>query len=190
MHDNLLKLVQQQFGLQIEEKALPLVEPQFSPLPHSWQQRIEPGQDLVTPTSNECTRSTCIVSQLLLSLALTQNVSLFTGIPLEVNWTQGWVGVPDYVLSRSPLTFRIHPPVVLVVEVKRELERGLSHCLVEMAAAQQFNQADIPVYGALTTGLQWQFLKLQGNLVTISPTVYDLGSLDDIAMTLLAMIQD
>ncbi|NEQ27798.1 MAG: hypothetical protein F6K28_54140, partial [Microcoleus sp. SIO2G3] len=186
MQDKLLKLVQQQFGLQIRETTLPVVEsqPMLQSLPH--RHLLERGLDLVTPNSNESTRRHCIVGQVMMSIALSLNASLFLGSPFEVDRSCGLVGECDYLISRSPLTFRIHPPVALIVEVKRELERGLSHCIVAMAAAQQFNASAAPVYGVVTTGLEWQFLKLEGAIVTVEQTVYGLEAIDQIPAMLRA----
>ena len=52
----------------------------------------------------------------------------------------------------------------------------MGQCVAEMLAAQFYNQTkgkDIPViYGCVTSGTLWQFLKLEGTDVTIDPTSY------------------
>ena len=57
-----------------------------------------------------------------------------------------------------------------------EIETGLGQCVAEMLAAQFYNQSQeqsTPViYGCVTSGTLWQFLKLEGNDVTIDPTNY------------------
>jgi hypothetical protein len=53
-----------------------------------------------------------------------------------------------------------------------------------MVAAQLYNQGReqvIPViYGCVTSGRLWQFLKLEGNVITIDPTNYSLMPLQKI----------
>jgi ABC-type uncharacterized transport system substrate-binding protein len=52
----------------------------------------------------------------------------------------------------------------------------LGQCVAEMVAAQSYNQLknrSIPViYGCVTSGTLWQFLKLEDGNVTIDPTNY------------------
>jgi|GEM_PF-1356763 len=186
----LLPLIQQQFGLQLIETSSPLVEPQpFSPS-SGRRSLVEQGVEMVFPHSNERTRSEFIVAQVMIGIALAHPVSYFSGYPFEVDPALGLVGQCDYLFSRSSLTFRIHPPVALIVEVKRDLGRCLPHCLVELAAAQRFNGSTAPVYGVLTTGLAWQFLKLEGEIATIESTIYKVESLDRIESILAAMVSE
>ncbi|MBN3948244.1 MAG: hypothetical protein HWQ38_18060 [Nostoc sp. NMS7] len=53
---------------------------------------------------------------------------------------------------------------VIVEAKKNDIEAGLGQCIAQMVATDLFNrssgQADIPVYGCVTTGEVWQFLQL------------------------------
>ena len=65
----------------------------------------------------------------------------------------------------------------MLVEAKRgEIETGLGQCVAEMLAAQIYNQTqgqNTPIiYGSVTSGMLWQFLKLEGNNVTIDSNSY------------------
>jgi hypothetical protein len=67
----------------------------------------------------------------------------------------------------------------MLVEAKRgEIEFGLGQCVAEMIAAQLYNNRQgqmIPIiYGCVTSGRLWQFLKLEGDNVTIDPDNYPL----------------
>lgn len=184
----LLSLVQEQFDLQIAETQSPLVTARPLQLPFYRKENIEEAIQNIVPETNEQMRCHLAVSQIVIGLAIELDVSLFIGNLFEVNPQLGLCGICDYLISRSPLTFRIHPPVALIVEVKRDLERALPHCLVELVAAQHLNHSDAPIYGVLTTGLQWQFLKLEGKQVTIEQTLYELAPVDRITDMLAAMI--
>jgi hypothetical protein len=64
-----------------------------------------------------------------------------------------------------------------IVEAKNEnLKGGLGQCIAEMVAAQLFNQQEgneiSIIYGAVTTGTVWQFLKLENKVVAIDLTEY------------------
>ena len=73
----------------------------------------------------------------------------------------------------------------MIIEAKKgELNAGWGQCAAEMIAAQKFNQAngqEIPaIYGSVTTGTMWQFLKLTGQVLTIDVTEYPLDPIDQI----------
>ncbi len=59
----------------------------------------------------------------------------------------------------------------MLVEAKRDnLNSGLRQCIAQMVAAQRFNEAyhhPLPtIYGSVTTGTAWRFLKLEKQIVT------------------------
>jgi hypothetical protein len=71
------------------------------------------------------------------------------------------------------------------VEAKKEdLNGGLGQCIAEMIAAQRFNQQEgneiTEIYGVVTSGTLWKFLKLSENQVFLDLTEYYLGDLPKI----------
>jgi hypothetical protein len=81
-------------------------------------------------------------------------------------------GVCDFLLTRSTSEVSIEAPAIVIIEAKKgELNAGWGQCAAEMIAAQKFDRADgqeIPtIYGSVTTGTMWQFLKLTGQVLTI-----------------------
>ena len=71
-----------------------------------------------------------------------------------------------------------------IVEAKKnDIEAGPGQCIAQMVAAQLFNErAGRPgvVYGCVTTGEDWQFLRLDGRTVLIDTTrryINDVGSI-------------
>jgi hypothetical protein len=106
-------------------------------------------------------------------------VKLFSGEEFNVDPEKGLNGFCDFLFSRSANPYTIDAPVFMLVEAKRgEIEFGLGQCVAEMIAAQLYNQNQgqiIPVvYGCVTSGRLWQFLKLEGDKVTIDPDNYPL----------------
>jgi hypothetical protein len=68
-------------------------------------------------------------------------------------------------------------PVIVIIESKNEnLRSGLAQCIAEMVAAQLFNERCgnqiKAIYGAVTIVTIWQFLKLEGNVVSIDLSEY------------------
>ena len=104
-------------------------------------------------------------------------ISLFSGTEFTVDEAQGLTGYCDYILSRSKEQLIINAPVVMIVEAKNEnIKGGLGQCVAEMIAAQRFNEREgnaiDTIYGAVTTGEIWKFLKLVGAVASIDLSDY------------------
>ncbi len=98
------------------------------------------------------------------------DIGFFSGVEFEVDEDQGLNGTCDYLFTRSREQSIITSPVLAVVEAKKEdLQPG--QCIAEMIAARLFNEregSDIKtIYGAVTTGTNWQFLRLENDTVFI-----------------------
>ncbi|MCK5525217.1 MAG: hypothetical protein KAI83_18980 [Thiomargarita sp.] len=80
-------------------------------------------------------------------------------------------GEPDYFVSAwrdEVIDKLINTPVLAVVEAKKQdFESGWGQCLAEMIACQKLNQDEkLTVYGIVSTGLNWEFGKLETNVFT------------------------
>ena len=83
--------------------------------------------------------------------------------------------------------------LVTIVEAKKnDVEAGLGQCIAQMAAARCFNQqAGRPVsviFGAVTTGEAWQFLRLEEAVVLIDRKRYYIDNVGAILAVLQAII--
>ncbi len=127
--------------------------------------------------------------------------SFFSGVAFDVSPELGLNGICDYLLSRSPNQFIVGPPVLALVEAKNDsIQGGLGQCVAEMVAAQVFNsrQADepgtdlslTPIYGAVTTGSLWRFLRLRGSELEIDSTEYGLQSVGKILAIVLECLAE
>ncbi len=69
---------------------------------------------------------------------------------------------------------------------------GLGQCVAEMVAAQRFNAErgnDIAcVYGALTSDINWVFLKLEGKKLQLDMAAYQIAQCDKILGILAGMV--
>lgn len=126
---------------------------------------------------------------------LKNQVSLFSGRDFTVDVNKGLNGYVDYLISRSQEQLEIEAPVVVVGEAKRDnLNEGLGQCIAEMVAAQMFNQDNqmniSTIYGSVSNGTQWRFLKLEGSTVTIDLMDYSLPPVDQILGFLVWMVRE
>ncbi len=151
---------------------------------------------LAVAIGTEKARSELIVSEILFELRVHFNrrISLFSGIEFSVDAENGLVGVCDFLISLSPNQFYLEAPVILLVEAKNaDVKLGLGQCVAEMLAAQRFNteqQNDIPyVYGAVTTGIDWLFLKLVDRNLHIDMATYTIERCDKILAILASMVE-
>jgi hypothetical protein len=134
---------------------------------------------LAEVAKSEKAKSELLVSPILVQARrlVDRHVQLFSGEEFNVDQEKGLNGFCDFLFSKSENQFTIDAPVLMLVEAKRgDLETGLGQCVAEMLAAQNYNQLknrNIPtIYGCVTSGILWQFLKLDGSDVTIDPTNY------------------
>lgn len=76
------------------------------------------------------------------------------------------------------------PIAVVVAAKKNDIEGELGQCVAQMVAADQFNQAsgwsDASVFGCVTTGEAWQFLKLSGSDVLMDRRRYYIDNVEKI----------
>ncbi len=188
--------VKQAFGLTTVEgvRFLPEIEP-ITPSA-TLTDFLEESLPLAVATGSEKARSELIISPVLLEVRkiLHHQISIFSGEEFTVEPEKGLSGICDFLISRSPELLDIEAPAVIIVEAKKaDLKTGLGQCLAEMVAAQKFNQIKgnaIPViYGSVTSGTQWRFLKLAGSTVTVDLTDYPLPSVAQILGFLVWMVQ-
>jgi hypothetical protein len=164
-----LKLISNRFC-----ELFPISEPQSEFLAI-----FDESSSLAEVAKSEKAKSELLISPILVQARrlVDRQVQLFSGEEFNVDQEKGLNGFCDFLFSKSEDRFTIDAPVLMLVEAKRgEIESGLGQCVAEMVAAQSYNQlknSSIPViYGCVTSGTLWQFLKLAGNDVTIDPTNY------------------
>lgn len=152
---------------------------------------------LVSAINTEKARSELIIAPILLEVRrhLQYKVSLFSGIDFNVAPEKGLAGFCDFILSQSSEQYFIQSPVVTIVEAKNEnIKGGLGQCIAEMVAAQLFNQQNSSeiqtIYGVVTTGQIWKFLKLEGKTVFIDQSDYYIKEVEKILAILVTSLGD
>ncbi len=155
---------------------------------------LERNVPLAFAIGTEKAKSELIVSAVLVELweHFDRDISFFSGIDFNVDAENGLTGVCDFLVSLSPAQFHLEAPIIILVEAKRDnLTIGLGQCVAEMVAAQCFNaerENDIScVYGALTSGIDWVFLKLEGKKLQLDMAAYTIERCDKILGILASM---
>ena len=189
--------VKQAFGLTTVEG--PRFLPQISPINPSatLTDFLANSLPVAVATGSEKARSEMIITPVLLEVRkiLQQNISLFSGEDSTVDYESGLDGICDYLISRSPEMLEIEAPAVAVVEAKKaDLKTGIGQCVAEMVAMQKFNEAKgkpiSVIYGSVSNGTQWRFLKLEEKIVSIDLNDYALPPVDEILGMLVWMLRD
>jgi hypothetical protein len=142
---------------------------------------------LVNAINTEKARSELVIMPVLIEVRryLNYQASLFSGSEFNVDAARGLEGRCDFILTRSPEQYYISRPVITIVEAKNEnIKAGLGQCIATMLAAELFNQQENTpeevIYGAVTTGTDWKFLKLVGSKVYIDQSDYYIKEIDKI----------
>lgn len=145
----------------------------------------------------EKARSEVIINPVLLEVRriFNKQISVFSGEEFNVDLELGLNGVCDFLISRSPEQLAVEVPVLVIVEAKEaDFKSGIGQCLAEMVAAQRFNQRkdceQKAIYGTVSSGTQWRFLKLEGQIVTIDLTDYPLPPVEQILGFLVWIIRE
>ena len=192
-YDNFsLSRVKREFNLKtVENKGffpeIELIEPSFY-----LKEALNEGLPLAIATGSEKARSELIISPILVEV---RKISFFSGQDFTVAPELDLTGVCDFLISRSSEQVFIEAPAVVIIEAKKgDLKPGLGQCAAEMVAAQIFNQQNnIPItriYGSVTSGTAWRFLKLEGEILNIDLQDYPVPPVEMILGMLVWMVKE
>jgi hypothetical protein len=139
------------------------------------------------PLSSEKAKCEFIITPILSDI-IERNIdriTYFSGYNFNVAKELGLKGRCDYLLTYVPNSPRIEAPVLAVVEAKNDnLDEGIAQCIAQMFALRMFNEKKgkpTPVvYGAVTFGLEWQFLRLENQLVHLDTNIFYIKELPQI----------
>jgi hypothetical protein len=142
------------------------------PVPGWLQDLLARGMRLALVS--EKARSEFIVAPILLAVRELsgERVAILSGQRLDVDPARRLLGECDFILALSDPVPRLRAPLLTVAEAKKnDIDAGLGQCVAQMVAAQVYNERagqQLPaVYGCVTTGETWQFLRLVQTAVTI-----------------------
>ena len=144
---------------------------------------IEMSSEL--PLNSEKAKSEFIVSPILLEVwkRNDKRFSIFSGVTLDVD--AELKGECDFILSKLPKNQELEAPIFTLIEAKDDnIRNGIGQCVMQMYASQKFNeikkQAISTIYGCVTTGEAWQFIRLEDKAVVFHEKRLLLIDLDNI----------
>lgn len=151
---------------------------------------------LASMLKSEKAKSEFLIGPVLLEVRryLAHQISLFSGEEFTVDAEIGLSGVCDFLISQSAEQLEIEAPVIIIVEAKKaDLNVGMGQCMAEMIAAQRFNleagREPAPVYGCISSGTLWRFLRLIDRQISIDVENYLLTPIDRLLGRLIWMAQ-
>jgi hypothetical protein len=149
------------------------------------------------PAKSEKSRSELLIMPILLTIAEKNEdkITIFSGENLDGDIDQGLNGECDFILSKSPKSFSLKAPIFGLVEAKQNIiENSMGQCIAQMLGAQYFNEKrhnQIPViFGCVSNGDVWQFMKLEQSLISIDSQKYYLDSLEELLGVLQLIIDN
>lgn len=142
---------------------------------------------LATGAHSESARITWLVGPVLSDLWARYDgrISLNPGVEFEADPSAKLTGYCDFIICRGPQRPVVGAPMLLIFEAKRDsIPDGLGQCIAGLIGAQRYNQRNNnpidPIYGCVTTGSLWKFLRLSGSVVTNDLSEYTLQQTDRI----------
>lgn len=194
--DFTLAQISKTFGVMIQEEIeifsdIPEVE-----LDQFFQNYLRNNIPLAQAIGTEKAKSEMIVAPVLIEVRriLHNKISLFSGIDFLVDPERGLNGFCDFIISLSTQQLYLNAPIITLVEAKNDnLKNGLPQCIAEMIAASIFNESQsnniTTIYGVVTNGNQWQFMKFLENNVYIDFTDYYISNPEKIIGILVYLVK-
>ncbi|MDZ7935959.1 MAG: hypothetical protein U5M51_13540 [Emticicia sp.] len=127
---------------------------------------------------SEKARSEFIVTPVLQALSRKNRgrFTIFSGYEFNIDKKAELNGFCDFILSSSVVnSYVIEAPAFFVVETKKiDIDdNAIAQCAAELYAAQIFNERNNKpqkaIYGTVTSGYTWIFLKLEGSNLLVNP---------------------
>jgi hypothetical protein len=192
--DFTLKKVKEALALEVIEDRDLFSQAEEAKVSAYLAQTLSYNVPLAMAVGTEKIRSELIIANILLEVRrlLDNKIGFFSGVNLDVDKDKSLTGYCDFIISRSPEQFYLSAPIIAVVEAKNEyIAGGLGQCIAEMYAAHLFNEREglrLPaIYGAVTTGNAWKFLKYEGDAAYIDVPEYYIANPNKIVGILASM---
>lgn len=190
-----IESLKRKFQLTINEAGDFFADAEPVAISHLLAETLKENIPLALSISTEKARSEMIIAPVLIELRrlLKHQISLFSGIEFNVDKELDLHGVCDYLISLSGEQLTVSAPVIALVEAKNEnIKAGIAQCVAEMLAARLFNEQQNnridTIFGVVTTGSNWKFIRLHKTTVYIDETEYYIKEADKIIAILLKMI--
>lgn len=122
-----------------------------------------------------------------LTLQNADRIELFSGVNMVGDKKQGLNGECDFILAKAPHSAELQAPLVSITEAKKgdiDDPKSLAQCTAQLIGARFFNEkAKKPnpiLYGAVSSGREWLFLKLEEKTIFIDTDTYFIVNLTEL----------
>ena len=194
--DFTLKRIKAELGVDLVENRSIFSDVESIEISDYLRETLKRNIPLALAINTEKARSELIIINILLEVRerLSNRISLFSGIDFNIDKERGLTGFCDFIISCSAEQLYLDSPVITIVEAKNEnIIAGLGQCIAEMYAARIYNEKDgrnlSYLYGAVTTGDEWKFIRMETDRVFIDLDVYYVSNVEKIVGILAAMAQ-
>jgi hypothetical protein len=194
--DFTLKKIKQELGIKVIENEDLFSQVDAVKISDYLTTTLKYNLPLAMALGTERARSELVIANVLLEVRkkLDNKVSFFSGINLDVDKSKSLTGFCDFIMSQSSEQFYMSSPIITVVEAKNEsINSGLGQCIAEMYASSLFNDKEgthLPViYGAVTTGSTWRFLRYENKKAYIDLPEYYIADVTKIMGILVSMMK-
>jgi len=191
-----LKKVKSDFNLKTIENISIFSEIEYLEISDYLEKTLTRNVPLALSINTEKARSELIIINILLEVKekLSEKISLFSGIDFNVDKERGLNGFCDYIISLSCEQLYLDVPAIAIVEAKNEnIISGIGQCIAEMYAARIYNEKENNkvscIYGAVTTGNEWKFIKLVKDSAYIDHQSYYMSDIKKIIGILVNMAE-
>jgi hypothetical protein len=147
---------------------------------------------------SEKSRSEALVFPVLLETSNRNkgSLTLYSGAIMDADKEKGLNGECDFILGLGKQNIELETPIFCIVEAKdNDIDLGIPQCIAQMFGANKMNESDNiqlkSMYGAVTTGETWTFLRLdKNNVVTIDEQSFYLAKVNELLGFLQSIIND
>ena len=173
--------------LQIEIFGQSLFPKNITPsVPSEWL-NMTLERNLRFPVTTEKAKSEFIVAPILGELheKNLDGFTCFSGVTFDVDKSLGLKGRSDFILSRKSNAILLEAPIFSIIEAKNDgIEDAYPQCIAQLYAAELFNiQHNTPfpfVFGAVTTGFMWKFIRYENKKAYIDTDVFYMKNLSEL----------
>lgn len=136
---------------------------------------------------NEKERSECLINPILISLEERNDFSfrIFSGEYITINKEKGLKGEFDFAFVNNPKATELIAPIFTLVEAKQgDITKHWGQIAAQMVGAREENtsrnESIQSIFGCITSGELWRFMKLEDNCIYIDEKTYFLNELEKI----------
>ena len=117
--------------------------------------------------------------------------SIFSDVDLTVDEPSGLSGKCEYLLQASvPLTSQFSPTMTIVVDIDGDPGASWTKCVAQMIGMIRYSKVPVDeVFGCVTSGHDWQFMRLRGSKCTFDNDLYFLSQTDKILGILVTILK-